>query len=101
MALPDAAVIEIIERTDSPDPKVIVPNEIRINGRPVLAPADYPVEVHEISIDSSDAVRVTLTLFAKRVTIGAEAKAVWQYGDAAGRSPSEVAEVLASAKDGK
>jgi hypothetical protein len=72
--MPDAAIIEIIERTDSPDPKVILPNEIRINGLPVLAPADDPVIVHEMSISSVDVVKVTLTLYAKRVTVAAEPK---------------------------
>jgi hypothetical protein len=74
MPTPEAATIEIIERTNAPDPGVIVPNEIRINGRPVLAPADNPVIVHELAISSDDVVMVTLTLFAKRVTIGTEAK---------------------------
>lgn len=74
MSMPDAAIIEIIERTDSPDPKVILPNEIRINGVPVLAPADDPVIVHEMSISSEDVVKVTLTLYAKRVTVAAEPK---------------------------
>lgn len=74
MTMPDACVIEIVERTNDPDPKVIVPNEIRINGTPVLAPADYPVEVHGMSIGSDDLVRVTLTLFAKRITVAAEPK---------------------------
>lgn len=70
----EAAVIEIIERTDHPDPSVIVPNEIRINGRPVLAPSDDPVVVHEVSVSGADVVKVTLTLFAKRVTFAAEPK---------------------------
>lgn len=74
MPNPDAAVIEIIERTDDPDPSVIVPNEIRINGTPVLAPADQPVQVHGVSISGSEVVQVTLTLFARRVTIGSEPK---------------------------
>lgn len=67
------AVIEIMERTNEPDPRVIVPNEIRINGEPVLAPADEPVVVHEVSSSSEDFVRVTLTLYARRVIVGAEA----------------------------
>lgn len=73
MTMPDAVTIEIIERTNAPDPKVILPNEIRINGTPVLAPADDPVIVHEMSISSEDVVKVTLTLYAKRVTVAAEA----------------------------
>ena len=71
---PEACIIEIVERTNDPDPLVILPNEIRINGVPVLAPADEPVEVHGMSIAGDDIVKVTLTLFAKRVTIAAEPK---------------------------
>lgn len=74
MPIPDAATIEIVERTDDPDPKVILPNEIRINGRAVLAPADDPVIVHEVAVSAEDAVKVTLTLYAKRVTFAAEPK---------------------------
>lgn len=70
----EAAVIEIIEYTDAPDPLVIVPNEVRINGRPVLAPREHPVQVHEITLGAGEAVQVTLTLFAKRVTISPQAK---------------------------
>lgn len=75
-ARPQACVIEIIERTTDPlgsgDP--IVPNEIRINGHPVLAPKYKPVRVHDIEIDGSDVVQVTLTLFARIVHIGEESK---------------------------
>ena len=74
MSIPDAAVIEIIERTDDPDPNVILPNEIRINGVPVLAPGD-PIEVHSLTVSEGDPVKVTLTLYAKRVTFGTEAVA--------------------------
>ena len=72
--LPDAALIEIIERTDQPDPKVIIPNEIRINGVPLLAPADDPVTIHEVNIHGGDVVKVTLTLFARRIVVGTELK---------------------------
>lgn len=72
----EGALIEIIERTDSPDPGFIVPNEIRINGTPLYCPDDEPITVHEMEIESRDVVKVTLTLLAKRVTIGAEPKAV-------------------------
>lgn len=74
MPIPDGALIEIIERTNDPDPKVILPNEVRINGVPLLAPRDEPVIVHEMSTSAEDVVRVTLTLFARRVVIGAEPK---------------------------
>lgn len=71
------ALIEIIEkRATTSDAtagdSVIVPNEIRINGQPLLAPDDKPVIVHEIATYPSDAVYVTLTLIARRVSIRAE-----------------------------
>lgn len=73
MTNPEPCDIEILEiANDDRSEQFIVPNEIRINGHPVLAPADQPVIVHETSIDSHDAVRVTLTLYARRVTIGHE-----------------------------
>ena len=74
MILPDAALIEIIERTNTPgaSPGVIVPNEVRINGIPLLTSADDPIVIHEMQIPAQDVVRVTLTLFARRVVISDE-----------------------------
>ena len=72
--IPEAALIEIIEITDRPDGHGIVPNEIRINGVPVLAPEGQVVTVHDMDIAARDLVKVTLTLFARRVTIGTEPK---------------------------
>ncbi|MFJ4418272.1 hypothetical protein [Streptomyces sp. NPDC088925] len=76
---PTGAVIEIIEKgattsSDSPGKSVIVPNDVRINGQSLLASADDPVTVtvHEISTRGDDLVRVTLTLFARRLSIRAE-----------------------------
>lgn len=73
---PTAAVIEIIERGKTTDDtlggSVIIPNEIRINGHPVAAPADKPVIVHEVSMTGDELVQVTLTLFARRISIRAE-----------------------------
>ncbi|MGW4199627.1 hypothetical protein [Streptomyces sp. NPDC004726] len=70
------AVIEIIETGRATDGttggSVLVPNDIRINGQSRLASADDPVTVHEVSTRSDDLVRVTLTLFARRVSIRAE-----------------------------
>lgn len=71
---PQAAYIEIMERTDDPDPAVIIPNEVRINGIPLLMPEGESVTVHEIGLSSNDVVKVTLTLFARRVLIDAEPK---------------------------
>lgn len=76
MEKPRGAVIEIIEkrRTSMPAPggDVIVPNEIRLNGQPLLVPADSPIKIHEIEASGHDAVLVTLTVFARRVVIAAE-----------------------------
>jgi hypothetical protein len=71
---PTAAIIEIIERgADGTDRQgVIVPNEVRLNGVPLMASAEDPVIVHEISTRADELVRVTLTLFARRVSIRAE-----------------------------
>jgi hypothetical protein len=72
--MPDAALVEIIERTDDPDPKVIVPNEVRINGIRLLCPSDDVVVLKETSVNGVEAVQVTLTLYARRVVIGTEPK---------------------------
>jgi hypothetical protein len=73
---PLGAVIEIIERGKTTDDttggSVIVPNEVRINGHSLLTSAEEPVIVHEMSTRADDLVRVTLTLFARRVSIRAE-----------------------------
>jgi len=74
------AVIEIVERRkgpigDSAGESMIVPNDVRINGQSLLCPADHPIIVHGITINDGDLVRVTLTLFARRVEIKAEADA--------------------------
>ncbi|MGI5201673.1 hypothetical protein ACQEU6_08835 [Spirillospora sp. CA-108201] len=67
------ADIAIFERLDDrTDPRVIVPHDIRINGRSVLAPEDAPVRVHGITIDGSELVQVTLTLFARLLRISHE-----------------------------
>jgi len=76
MDKPRGAVIEIVERRRKPAAPpggdIIIPNEIRINGQPLLAPKDHPVKVHEIAIQGDDVVLVTLTLFARRVVVAAE-----------------------------
>lgn len=95
----EAAIVEIVERTNDPDPMVIVPNEIRINGHPILAPADQPVVVHEVEIKAMDLVQVTLTLFAKRITVAAEPKAE-VFGDTGGRDREQVEGILTAAERG-
>lgn len=75
---PVGAVIEIIERRNTPSnpdyvsSDIICPNEVRINGQALLMPADQPIKVHEMEIPAQDLVLVTLTLFAKRITVAAE-----------------------------
>lgn len=73
---PRGAVIEIIEKgratDDTTGGSVIAPNDVRINGQSLAASADDPVIVHEMSTRSDELVRVTLTLFARRVSIRAE-----------------------------
>ncbi|WP_143645437.1 hypothetical protein [Streptomyces swartbergensis] len=73
---PQAAVIEIVERgratTETASGSVIIPNDVRINGQSLLVPRDSPVIVHEIKTDPDEVLTVTLTLFARRVTIAAE-----------------------------
>lgn len=69
------AIIEIVERRkkpaeDSPGASLVSPNEVRINGRQILMPQDEPITVHEVRSDG--VVKVTLTLFARRIFIGHE-----------------------------
>jgi hypothetical protein len=77
MPIADAPVIEIVEKDVTTIDKhgsatVIVPNDVRINGQSLLCCSDHPVTVHEISMSNPNVVLVTLTLFARRVIIGAE-----------------------------
>jgi hypothetical protein len=74
---PRGGVIEIIEKGRATSDatigeSIITPNDVRINGQSLLASADDPVVVHEVSTTGDELVRVTLTLFARRVTIAAE-----------------------------
>jgi hypothetical protein len=73
---PSAAVIEILEPNhateDTMGGSLIIPREVRINGVSLLTPQGG-IKVHEMSIDApKEAVQVTVTLFARRVTIAAE-----------------------------
>ncbi|MFE2994102.1 hypothetical protein ACFXG4_03675 [Nocardia sp. NPDC059246] len=76
--IPDCVDIEIIEKTSRASRDgaggVVVPNEIRLNGKRVLAPADDPVIVHGVTVNAEEPVKVTLTLFARVVKIGHEIK---------------------------
>lgn len=62
------ADIEILDR--HPGGSVLVPSAVRINGVEVPIPAGSKIKVHEIGED--EAVTVTLTLFARSITIKAE-----------------------------
>ncbi|WP_029923878.1 hypothetical protein [Nocardia otitidiscaviarum] len=76
--LPDCADIEIIEHRESDSLDggsldggngILIPREVRINGKPVLMPKDHPPKIHEIEIGSHEPVLVTLTVFARSVSI--------------------------------
>jgi hypothetical protein len=76
---PTAAYIEIVEKNRTTDDtaggSVIFPNEVRINGIPLLCPEGEQVKVHGMTFDDGhgeDVAQVTLTLFARRVVIAAE-----------------------------
>lgn len=66
------ADIEIIERRINPDDRsgFLVPNAVRINGTEVAIPEDARIQIHEITPE--DVVTVTLTVFARSVTIRPE-----------------------------
>jgi hypothetical protein len=71
------AVIEIVEQRppgdhDSIGGDIIVPTAIRLNGQELFTSSDHPVKIHEVSVKGGDCVLVTLTLFAKRVSIAHE-----------------------------
>ena len=75
-----AAYIEILETNrateDSAGGSLVIPNQVRINGFPLAIPAGETIKVHEITLNDNergmDVAAVTLTLFARRVTIAAE-----------------------------
>lgn len=75
-----AAYIEIIETgratDDTQGGSLVIPNQVRINGFPLAIPAGESIKVHEITFNDDerglDVASVTLTLFARRVTIAAE-----------------------------
>lgn len=73
MSKPSPATVELVERIDTPD-GLVIPNEIRINGVAVSVPAGYPVTISDMT--SNDPVMVTLTIFARRVSIHQEPKSV-------------------------
>jgi hypothetical protein len=71
------AVIEIVERGPGTGNArgVIIPNEVRLNGVPLLMPKDG-ITVHEMTFPPEEAILVTLTVYARRVIIGADGEDV-------------------------
>lgn len=74
---PDAALIEIVEKrkTDTGESGaagILVPNEVRINGIPLLCPQQEFIVLRDLTIGGQEAVQITLTLFARRVEIKSE-----------------------------
>lgn len=79
---PTGAMVEIVERvdpahyrpdSDAPADTVILPNEVRLNGVPLLTD-DQGVTIHEMVVSprGETFVRVTLTVLAKRVVMTQE-----------------------------
>jgi len=59
------ADIEIIDRHNGD--QVLIPSAVRINGVEVPIPSGSTIKIHDITDD--DAVTVTVTMFARRITI--------------------------------
>ncbi|MEV6854710.1 hypothetical protein AB0M89_12985 [Streptomyces microflavus] len=59
------ADIEIIDRSSGD--QVLIPSAVRINGVTVPVPSGTSIKVSDITDD--DAVTVTVTMFARRITI--------------------------------
>lgn len=84
---PQGAVIEIIERRDSQSdqPQVLVPNEIRINGEKVMVPSGHPITIHPTEPESGvpdDMVLVTVTVMARRIIVDADQAPAEDAGEA-------------------
>lgn len=73
---PRGAVIEVIESGPGGQNEsgVVKPNEVRINGVPVLCPADEFIEIEGLEYDprklKEDGLIVKLRVFARQVVIG-------------------------------
>jgi len=64
---------ETLEEAEAHLDGMIVPRVVRLNGIPLRVPRGHRIEVHEMAVDGEDVLKVTLTLFARRVVVGAEA----------------------------
>lgn len=73
--LPSAALIEIVDHghttDDTPGGSLILPDQVRINGQPLLV-EDGSVRIHEMVFGKNEVARVTLTLFARRIIVAAD-----------------------------
>lgn len=75
---PKPVVLEVVERRDQPaepgsvEEALVIPNEVRINGQPLWMDENDPIIVHEINVRAHGLIKVTLTLVARRIVIGAD-----------------------------
>lgn len=69
-----AAVIEVVERgIDSSELGVVKPNEIRINGVPILVPTEDFLEIEGLDdsrVIGANALIVSIRMYARRILIG-------------------------------
>lgn len=65
---PHGADIEIIDRHGGG--QVLIPSAVRINGVEIPIPSGSSIKIDDITDD--EAVTVTITMFARRITIAAE-----------------------------
>lgn len=77
--MPAPAFVEIVERRhpgyNEADPRTgyVKPDEVRINGVPLAVPRDEQIEVHGVRLNDAngdDVLKVTLTIFARRIVLG-------------------------------
>lgn len=71
----EAAVIEVVERgVEQSELGVVKPNELRINGVPILVPRDNFIEVEGLEYSPDDmqtnGLIVKVRMYARRVLIG-------------------------------
>jgi len=64
---------QTIEEAEAQLDGMIVPRVVRLNGVPLRVPRGEAITLHETEVSGEDVVKVTLTLFARRIVIGAEA----------------------------
>lgn len=81
MPMPEPVYLEVVERVpgaqtqddaDAWTKGFVRPNAVRLNGQPLAVPRGEQIAVERIEVDGEDLLKVTLTLFARRVILGAE-----------------------------